>query len=121
MSNRGGGNSAAPEQGAFMRSQIDNVPLPRRLRSGFTLVELLVVIAIVGVLAALLLSALSQAKSRAQTTVCVNNLKQLQLAWLVYVDDNDDQLPYNTPYWQWNVFRTNWVDGVMSYETVQEY
>src|SRR5712692_2485303 len=88
----------------------------RPMRGGFTLIELLVVIAIIGVLAAILLSAVSQAKNRAQTTVCVNNLKQLQLAWLVYVDENEDEVPYNTPSENWQVFRTNWVDGVMSYE-----
>ncbi len=83
----------------------------------FTLIELLIVIAILGVLAALLLSALSQAKSRAQTTVCLNNQKQLQLAWLLYCDENDAHVPYNTEYQNWQVFRTNWVTGVMSYET----
>src|SRR5258708_27460284 len=103
-----------------MRFQISNVPMRRPHRSAFTLIELLAVIAIIGLLAALLLSALSQAKSRSQTTVCLNNLKQLQLAWLMYCDENEDQVPYNSLATRWNNYRGNWVDGVMSYETELE-
>ena len=61
----------------------------------FTLIELLVVIAIIAILAAMLLPALSKARSKAQSTACLNNLKQLQLGWLLYPADNDDKLVPN--------------------------
>jgi prepilin-type processing-associated H-X9-DG protein/prepilin-type N-terminal cleavage/methylation domain-containing protein len=63
--------------------------------SGFTLTELLVVLAIIGLLAGLLSPALARAKSRAQSVSCLNNLRQIQLAWLGYVHDNDDLFPPN--------------------------
>src|SRR6266446_2027364 len=58
-----------------------------KLRCGFTLIELLVVIAIIAILAALLLPALSSAKSKANRIVCVNHLREMGIALHLYVDD----------------------------------
>jgi len=62
-------------------------------RRGFTLIELLVVIAIIAILAAMLLPALSRSKQNARRIVCVNHLKQLALANVIYVMDNDSCYP----------------------------
>lgn len=61
----------------------------------FTLVELLVVIAVIAILAGMLLPALSKARLKAQSAGCLSNLKQLQMCWQMYVDDNNDNLPHN--------------------------
>jgi prepilin-type N-terminal cleavage/methylation domain-containing protein len=61
---------------------------------GFTLIELLVVIAIIGILAALLLPSLAAGKSKAQGLLCMNNHRQLCLAWRMYSEDNRDRLLY---------------------------
>jgi prepilin-type N-terminal cleavage/methylation domain-containing protein len=60
--------------------------------AGFTLIELLVVIAVIAILAALLLPALARAKQKAIVAYCLNNQKQLVLAWKMYADDNSDRI-----------------------------
>jgi prepilin-type N-terminal cleavage/methylation domain-containing protein/prepilin-type processing-associated H-X9-DG protein len=65
----------------------------RDINAGFTLIELLVVIAIIAILAAMLLPALAKAKQKAQGVACLNNNKQLALAWTMYADDNNENVP----------------------------
>jgi prepilin-type N-terminal cleavage/methylation domain-containing protein/prepilin-type processing-associated H-X9-DG protein len=79
------------------------------MRRGFTLIELLVVIAVIAILAALLLPVLSNAKSRAQGLRCLNNNRQLTLAWRMYVEESDGRLP-NSKGGPWQ-----WMSGTLDY------
>jgi prepilin-type N-terminal cleavage/methylation domain-containing protein/prepilin-type processing-associated H-X9-DG protein len=80
-------------------------------KKGFTLIELLVVIAIIAILAGMLLPALAKAKASAQGISCMNNLKQLQLAWLMYADDHENWLVPN----EWYTSSGGWVTGIMDF------
>jgi prepilin-type N-terminal cleavage/methylation domain-containing protein len=94
----------------------------------FTLIELLVAIAIIAILAGLLMTGIVKAKGKAQAIVCLNNVKQLTLACMVYVTDHDDYLPYNLGASATNLDGSvtgrgiaprrdyNWVNNVMDWE-----
>jgi prepilin-type N-terminal cleavage/methylation domain-containing protein/prepilin-type processing-associated H-X9-DG protein len=82
--------------------------------SGFTLIELLVVIAIIAILAAILLPVLAKAQQRADRAYCANNMRQLALAWIMYCDDNNNNVPYN--YDQSTQTIKAWVKGKLSWD-----
>ncbi len=80
-------------------------------RSAFTLIELLVVVAIIAILAGLLLPVLGKAKATAQGIFCMNNTKQLLLAWKLYADDYNGKFPTN----EFAPPIAAWVNGLLDY------
>lgn len=79
-------------------------------KHSFTLIELLVVIAIIAILAAILLPALNSARERGRTASCISNHKQLMGYTLMYIDANDDRLPYGA-----TVSKVDWRDQMLEF------
>jgi prepilin-type N-terminal cleavage/methylation domain-containing protein/prepilin-type processing-associated H-X9-DG protein len=93
----------------------------RRRRGGFTIIEMIIVVGIIGILAALLLPALSRSKSRAQAIMCMNNFRHLGFAWMMYSQDNSDKLAYNQAPNPQTLSgppqsSPNWVNNIMDWE-----
>ena len=76
----------------------------------FTLIELLVVVAVIGILTSLLLPALKKARAQSKIVVCKNNMKQINIAYQLYFDDNDDYYPTDEPNLGWDD-KLNGYDG----------
>jgi len=102
-------------------------------RKGFTLIELLVVIAIIAVLMAILMPALRRASEQGKRAMCIGNLRQLSLAWIMYADENDGKIvsgdagfthgsvsnpPYEIP-WVDKCWTSNYQSGAQMPEQTQ--
>jgi|SRR5688572_5840168 len=83
--------------------------LTSRIREAFTLIELLVVIAIIAILAAMILPALSRAKEKGRHINCVNNVRQIVIAFLLYVEDHEDTFPASSPKMPMKAHLEDWI------------
>ncbi|HEX5221090.1 MAG TPA: prepilin-type N-terminal cleavage/methylation domain-containing protein [Verrucomicrobiae bacterium] len=102
-----------------LRASLQVWPIRSLRRNAFTLIELLVVIAIIAILAAILLPALTSARLRAHGVSCMNNHRQLALAWRMYSEDNKDELLFASESYDADKLWTAdyaWVTGTLSYD-----
>src|SRR5260370_20560965 len=90
------------------------------VRAGFTLIELLVVIAIIATMASLLLPVLARGKQKAQGIQCMNNHRQLTLAWLAYALENRDWFLYASPGWPNGAQATSWMGGYLDFSPTND-
>lgn len=101
-----GRRSVEAHFGGFSPSQSSSFT-ERRSASGFTLIELLVVLAVLSVLLSLLLPAVIQARNKAAAAACSGNLRQIQMAWQMYVDDHAQALPSNRADYEGGIWRSS--------------
>ena len=89
-----------------------NQPKSLARAPAFTLIELLVVISIIAILAALLLPVLAKAKTKAEAIQCINNNRQLTMAWIMYAQEANDNLVWN----DLTQDGSGWVRGMLNYD-----
>ena len=89
-------------------------------RKGFTLIELLVVIAVIAILMAILMPALQRAREQGKRVSCMSNLKQLQLAWTMYADNNEDRVAQSRAIANKASPKQGWVGWQLLNETKEE-
>ena len=92
-----------------MKTPLTAIPPSLTRRGAFTLIELLVVIAIIAILAGMLLPALGRAKEKGNQAVCRSNLKQLGIAFLMYVDENNDTFPGVASKGSYEPMKEDWI------------